>query len=187
MERQALVCTRNCCLAPCSRIVGKQSLDMFPWRLGIGRDKTSGLEKWEAPDPAEWCARGYAVVNVDARGTFKSEGDIFVYGTQEGRDGYDTIEWIAAQKWCNDSVALAGNSWLGTTQWSVIHFNPDFASFANLELRFIAAEQPPHLAAMAPWEGLGDYYRESICRGGIPDYAFWNVLFSFFGGTTISS
>ena len=32
---------------------------------------------------------------------------------------------------------------------------------------------------MAPWEGLGDYYRESICRGGIPDHAFWDVLFSW--------
>lgn len=45
-----------------------------------------------------------------------------------------------------------------------------------IDVRFIAAEQPPHLACMAPWEGLGDYYRESICRGGIPDHAFWDVL-----------
>jgi uncharacterized protein len=35
---------------------------------------------------------------------------------------------------------------------------------------------------MAPWEGLGDYYRDSICRGGIPDHAFWDLLFSKFGG-----
>lgn len=55
----------------------------------------SGLEKFEAPDPAEWCPRGYIVVNVDARGCFDSEGDIFIFGTKEGRDGHDTIEWIA--------------------------------------------------------------------------------------------
>lgn len=61
---------------------GNLSLDMFPFRVGIPRDQTSGLEKWEAPDPAEWCPRGYAVVNVDARGTFHSEGDKYVYGTQ---------------------------------------------------------------------------------------------------------
>jgi len=48
--------------------------------------------------------------------------------------------------------------------------------------RFIAQEQPPHLAAMAPWEGLGDYYRQSICRGGIPDHAFWDLLFTWSGG-----
>jgi predicted acyl esterase len=49
--------------------------------------------------------------------------------------------------------------------------------------RFIAAEQPPHLKAMAPWEGLGDYYRESICRGGIPDISFWGLLLDLFAGT----
>jgi putative CocE/NonD family hydrolase len=96
---------------------GKQSLDLFPWRLGIHRSWTSGLEKWEAPDPAEWIQRGYAVVNTDARGTFKSEGDMPVYGTQEGRDGHDAIEWIGTQVWCNGAVGMAGNSWLGSTQW----------------------------------------------------------------------
>lgn len=140
---------------------GMQQLDMFPWRVGIPRNRTSGLEKWEAPDPAEWIPRGYAIVNIDARGSFKSGGDFHVYGTQEGRDGYDSIEWIAQQTWCNTKVAMAGNSWLSTTQW------------------FIAAEKPPHLCCMAPWEGLGDYYRESICRGGIPDHAFWDVLMAW--------
>lgn len=51
-------------------------------------------------------------------------------------------------------------------------------------IRFIAAEQPPHLACIAPWEGLGDYYRESICRGGIPDHAFWDLLFGWACGMT---
>ena len=88
-----------------------------------------------------------------------------MYGTQEGRDGYDSIEWIAKQKWCNEKVAMAGNSWLATTQW------------------YIAAEQPPHLTCMAPWEGLGDFYRESICRGGIPDHAFWDVLMEWACGS----
>lgn len=46
-----------------------------------------------------------------------SGGDMYVYGTQEGRDGYDCIEWIAQQPWCNSKVTMAGNSWLGTTQW----------------------------------------------------------------------
>ncbi|CAN9296911.1 unnamed protein product [Alternaria alternata] len=140
---------------------GMQQLDMFPWRVGIPRNRTSGLEKWEAPDPAEWIPRGYAIVNIDARGSFKSGGEFHVYGTQEGRDGYDSIEWIAQQSWCNTKVTMAGNSWLSTTQW------------------FIAAEKPPHLCCMAPWEGLGDYYRESICRGGIPDHAFWDVLMAW--------
>lgn len=43
---------------------------------------------------------------------------------------------------------------------------------------FIAASQPPHLAAIAPWEGASDFYRDTLCRGGVPyPYkAFWNVL-----------
>lgn len=143
---------------------GIQTLDLFPWRVGVPRAATSGLEKWEAPDPAEWVPRGYAVVNIDARGSFQSGGDLYVYGTQEGRDGYDCIEWIAEQPWCNGKVAMAGNSWLATTQW------------------FVAAERPPHLTCIAPWEGLGDFYRESICRGGIPDHAFWDVLMAWFCG-----
>lgn len=61
---------------------GKQTLNMFPWRVGVPLVATSGLEKWEAPDPAEWCQRGYVIVNVDARGAFNSEGDQAVYGTQ---------------------------------------------------------------------------------------------------------
>ncbi len=50
--------------------------------MGVPKSALSGLEKFEAPDPAEWCARGYAVVQPDAWGSYNSEGDIFVYGTQ---------------------------------------------------------------------------------------------------------
>ncbi|USP80415.1 CocE/NonD hydrolase [Curvularia clavata] len=152
---------------------GNQTLDMMPWRVGIPKDMTSGLEKFEAPDPAEWIQRGYAIVNVDARGAFHSEGDIQHWNTQEGRDGYDTIEWIAEQKWCNGSVGLAGNSWLGVTQW------------------LIAAEQPPHLKAIAPWEGLSDLFKQSLCRGGIPNLPFWDfvgyVIARRKNGTTITN
>ncbi|KAF4815256.1 Cocaine esterase [Colletotrichum siamense] len=142
---------------------GHHQTTNFKW-LGVPKSSLSGLEKFEAPDPAEWCPRGYVLVQPDARGCFNSEGDIAVFGTQEGRDGYDTIEWIAEQPWCNKSVALVGNSWLAITQW------------------FIAAEQPPHLKAIAPWEGLGDFYRESICRGGIPNFKFWDLLMQEFNG-----
>lgn len=71
-------------------------------------------------------------------------------GSQDGRDGYDAIEHVAQLDWCNGKVALAGNSWLAMSQW------------------FIAAEQPPHLAAFAPWEGASDFYRDTLCRGGTP-------------------
>ncbi|KAL4900243.1 hypothetical protein BDW74DRAFT_162318 [Aspergillus multicolor] len=122
---------------------------MTPWNLGIPDGTLSGLEKFEAPDPAEYVQHGYAIVNVDSRGAFDSKGTMAIMGTQEAQDGYDVIEWIAQQDWCSGSVGLAGNSHLAIIQW------------------FIAALQPPSLKAIAPWEGCGDLYREQFARGGI--------------------
>lgn len=122
---------------------------MTPWNLGIKSGTLSGLEKFEAPDPADWVPRGYAIVNIDIRGTGDSEGTMVVLGSQEAEDGYDTIEALAEMPWCNGKVGLAGNSHLAIAQW------------------FIAALQPPHLTAIAPWEGCGDLYREQFARGGI--------------------
>jgi predicted acyl esterase len=137
---------------------GNQSLDDFPFRAGVPRSALSGLQMWEAPDPAYWCAQGYAVVNVDARGAYMSEGRQAVWGTQEGRDGYDLVEWIARQSWCNGRVGFAGNSWLAIAQW------------------FIAAERPPHLAAIAPWEGFCDAFRHNYL-GGVVNTAFGESVF----------
>ncbi|EZG46257.1 CocE/NonD family hydrolase [Gregarina niphandrodes] len=126
--------------------------------LGMDNSMLSGLAKFEGPDPAYWCSQGYAVCNPDARGVAHSEGNIHMIGTQEGRDGYDLIEWLATQDWCNGRVALSGTSYLAFSQW------------------FIAAEQPPHLAAINPNEGLSDAYRDLCMRGGMPDLAFTKRL-----------
>ncbi|CAG7564486.1 unnamed protein product [Fusarium equiseti] len=129
---------------------GLMSLElMVPWNLGIPPKTLSGLEKFEAPDPNDWVPRGYAIVNIDSRGSGDSEGTMVIMGTQEAEDGYDTIESIAKLPWCNGSVGLAGNSHLAIVQW------------------FIAALRPPSLKAIAPWEGCGDLYREQFARGGI--------------------
>ncbi len=122
--------------------------------LGLDNGMVSGLAKFEGPDPAYWCARGYAVCNPDARGVAHSDGDIAMFGRQEGQDCYDLIEWLAAQEWCNAKVAMSGTSYLAISQW------------------FTAAEQPPHLAAINPEEGLSDVYRDLLMRGGMPDLHF---------------
>jgi predicted acyl esterase len=140
--------------SPYGKEGGMTLLDDFPFRAGVARNAVSELQKWEGPDPAYWCYHGYAVVNPDARGAFSSNGDIHFWGTQEGRDGYDVIEWVAAQEWSNGKVGLSGNSWLAIAQW------------------FIAAERPPHLAAIAPWEGWSDAYREDVGHGGVQDFGF---------------
>lgn len=54
---------------------GHFNLDIVQSRAGVHKSTTSGYESFEAPDPAEWTARGYAVVNVNARGIMGSTGD----------------------------------------------------------------------------------------------------------------
>lgn len=124
-------------------------LRMAPGYMGLNKSSVSGYEDFEAPDPGFFVPRGYAVVNVDIRGSWRSEGDFYFWGKQEAVDGYDTIEYLAGLPWCNGKVGLGGNSWLAISQW------------------FIAAENPPHLAAIAPFEGLTDAYRDQHRRGGI--------------------
>jgi putative CocE/NonD family hydrolase len=75
--------------------------------------------------------RGYAVVAQDVRGRYLSDGAFDPY-RQEGRDGYDTIEWAAAQPWSEGRVGTFGLSYPGAVQW------------------LAAVETPPHLVAMVP-------------------------------------
>jgi predicted acyl esterase len=133
--------------------------------VGLDNAVVSGLEKFEGPDPAYWCARGYAICNPDIRGVVDSDGESVLWDRQEGRDCYDLIEWLAEQPWCTGKVGMSGTSYLAVSQW------------------FTAAEQPPHLAAINPWEGVSDVYRDLVMRGGMPDTGFVQQLQdgSFFG------
>ena len=144
--------------SPYGKEIGGQMLDDVPMRSGVPLSATSGLEKFEGPDPAYWVAHGYAIVNPDKRGAYMSEGNLLYWGHEDALDGCDVIEWIASQPWSNGKVGMSGNSWLTVSQW------------------FIAAERPEHLVAIAPWEGFCDHYRESGTRGGIPAPEFPEMI-----------
>ena len=75
--------------------------------------------------------RGYAVVLQDVRGRYQSAGTFDPY-FQEGRDGYDTIEWAARQPWSDGRVGSFGLSYPGAVQW------------------LAAVEGPPSLRALVP-------------------------------------
>jgi uncharacterized protein len=75
--------------------------------------------------------RGYAVVVQDVRGRYRSDGEFRPY-EHDGRDGYDTIEWAAAQPWSDGNIGTFGLSYPGAVQW------------------LAAMERPPHLRAMVP-------------------------------------
>jgi putative CocE/NonD family hydrolase len=74
---------------------------------------------------------GYVVVFQDVRGRYVSEG-VFDPYRQEGKDGYDTIAWVAGLPYCDGQVGLTGLSYPAAVQW------------------LAAVESPPQLKAMAP-------------------------------------
>jgi predicted acyl esterase len=115
---------------------------------------TNDHMNWETPDPEWWVPRGYALIRIDTRGTGKSPGPLDLYGPKDAEDFHDAVEWAAEQPWCSGKVASSGISWLAMMGWRV------------------AAEQPPHLAAVVAWEGLTDFYREAAFQGGLYTHGF---------------
>jgi len=109
---------------------------------------------WEAPDPAVWVSKGYVVVNADLRGWGTSDGVGEILSEQEALDGHDLVEWAGTQPWSNGKVGLAGVSYLAISQWGT------------------ASQRPPHLAAISPWEGLTDLYRDHARPGGVREDGF---------------
>jgi len=121
---------------------------------GVRPEWVSRHAAFEAPDPLYWTRHGYAIINVDPRGTWYSEGKATFWSADEAKDYYDLIEWVAVQPWSNGKVGCSGVSYLAIMQWQV------------------AALRPPHLAAINPWEGYSDSYRERAKHGGIPENLF---------------
>ncbi|KAK2694405.1 hypothetical protein QWA68_005811 [Fusarium oxysporum] len=126
----------------------------------LSPDMKSTHAAWETPDPAYWTSKGYIVLRVDERGAGQSPGllDTMSRGTSEAF--FDVIEWAAEQEWSSGKVGLLGISYYAGTQWRV------------------AARKPKGLAAIIPWEGMSDYYRDRVRHGGILSDRFidfwWN-------------
>lgn len=74
---------------------------------------------------------GYVCIYVDIRGRGNSEGEFYPF-ENHSPDGYDVVEWIARQPWCNGQVAMMGGSYAGLVQWQIIK------------------EMPPHLTTIIP-------------------------------------
>lgn len=109
---------------------------------------------FEAPDPAYWCQRGYAVAYADPRGMWHCEGEGRHNGPQEADDVVDAIQWLGSAAWSNGRVGMLGVSYLAGIQYAA------------------AAKQPPALKAISPWECFSDWYREFAYHGGIPETGF---------------
>ena len=97
--------------------------------------------------PAWYARRGYNVVIQDVRGRGDSEGDFYPF-RHEARDGFDTVEWVAARPECNGKVGMYGFSYQGSTQL------------------LAAVEQPPALRCIAPAMTAADLYSGWFYQNG---------------------
>src|SRR5207244_3943862 len=100
-----------------------------------------------ALDPERAVQAGFAVVCQDTRGRHASAGEFYSF-FDEAPDGYDSVEWVAAQPWCDGAVGMAGKSYGAATQW------------------FAAVESPPHLKALVPVVIGAEFYESWIYQGG---------------------
>ena len=102
--------------------------------------------------------RGYIYAFQDCRGCFNSEGD-FDFLWQEGPDGYDTIEWIASQPWCNGKIGTTGTSYAGWVQNALAIYNPD------------------HLTCMWVNQAASNGYTSSLRHNGALELRFLTWLY----------
>jgi uncharacterized protein len=97
----------------------------------LTRTPYNKVKSRSAPFCENLARRGYIVALQDCRGRFNSDG-VFDPYRQEHADGFDTIEWLAAQEWCDGNIGMIGGSYVGQTQW------------------FAASQAPKALKAIVP-------------------------------------
>ena len=116
-------------------------------------DKQSPNSRSTPLDAIRAANSGYVVVIQDVRGRYSSGGEFYPF-VDEITDGYDSVEWVASQSWCNGRVGMYGASYVGATQW--------LAAKAN----------PPSLCAIAPGVTASDYHEGWAWHGGAFELGF---------------
>ena len=122
-------------------------------------DKTTSLTNTML-DPIRAAKAGFAVVIQDTRGRHSSEGEFYAF-RDDINDGYDTVEWAAAQHWSTGKVGMFGASYVGATQW------------------LAAISRPPHLVTIAPTVTASNYHDGWTYQGGAFELGFnmsWTLL-----------
>ncbi|OGA73004.1 MAG: hypothetical protein A3G27_04150 [Betaproteobacteria bacterium RIFCSPLOWO2_12_FULL_66_14] len=135
-------------MSPYAKDVQKLPIFEYPTDRDLGN---GGIE---AGDTGYFVSRGYAHVIAESRGTGISEGHYGVFSGKEQEDGYDLVEWIAKQPWCNGNVGMLGMSYFGMIQL------------------LVAAQRPPHLKAIFPIDAATDMYRHWGYHGGVLHLSF---------------
>lgn len=135
-------------------------LEYIPYRKDDNTVPGHGLHYYFA-------RRGYVGVRLDVRGTGASEGiNTDEYMPVEQEDGYDAIEWLAAQPWCTGAVAMWGISYGG---------------FTSLQ---VAMHRPPHLKAIMPMYATDDRYTDDCHYQGGNLRGYYDV--AAYGGNMVA-
>jgi predicted acyl esterase len=124
-------------------------LSMCPYLKEIQQCHPGWCHSIEAGATGFFVAKGYIHVIAQCRGSGMSQGQWAFLDANEQQDGYDLIEWIAEQPWCDGHVGMIGDSY-----WAWIQY-------------LVAAQRPPHLKCIVPHDGGTDMYRDAFYQGGI--------------------
>lgn len=124
-------------------------LSMSPYLKEIQQWPPALTHAIEAGNTNFFVPKGYVHVIVQIRGTALSQGKYDFFDIKEQQDGYDLVEWCAQQPWCDGNVGMIGDSYFAMIQY------------------LVAAQQPPHLKCIAPFDGATDIYRDFCYQGGI--------------------
>jgi uncharacterized protein len=126
----------------------KPARENGPWPVILAYSPFPKERIFESAKPAFYCNHGYVCVQANERGIGFNQGKFTMHGAQAAQDGYDLVEWVAGQPWCNGKVGMMGASGYGVMQWLTAPLNP------------------PHLKSLVVL-GTTDNYRGLCYPGGV--------------------
>lgn len=136
-------------------------LSLSPYSKDIQQQPPQWSHAIESGATGFYVGHGYVHVIAQGRGCGRSQGEWRWFDEKERTDGYDLIEWIAQQPWCDGKVGMIGDSYWTWSQY------------------FAAAAQPPHLRCICQCDGTIDLYRDAVYPGGIFNAAFMNQWIAY--------
>ena len=129
-------------------------LSLSPYLKETQRKPPQWSHAIESGATSFYVPKGYVHVIAQGRGAGLSQGQWQWFDQHERTDGYDLIEWIAAQPWCTGNVGMIGDSYWSWSQYAA------------------ASAQPPHLKCICQQDATADFYRDVCFQGGIYHHAF---------------
>ncbi len=136
-------------------------LSLSPYSKDIQQKPPQWSHAIESGATAFYVGNGYIHVIAQGRGAGRSQGQWRWFDDKESTDGYDLIEWIAAQQWCDGNVGMIGDSYWSWSQYAA------------------AIQQPPHLKCICLCDGTTDLYRDACYPGGIYNAQFINLWIAY--------